>query len=205
MSEVAARYRRRAEGFERTLLGVREDQWSAPSPCSEWSVRDVVAHVVAMHAVVVAAAGVELPGTPAVEDDPLGAFRTARAEVEHVLAVPALAAIESTTPAGTMTVEEEIDHVASEDLPQHRWDVARATGQHDAIDAEDLALLWAKARSTPPAVMEKYRTPGAFGPGIVVYGPEVPVPEDAPLQDRLLGHLGRDPGWRPPPGGGTAR
>jgi hypothetical protein len=26
-------------------------------------------------------------------------------------------------------------------------------------------------------------------------GPEVPVPDDAPLQHRLLGLIGRDPGW----------
>ena len=39
------------------------------------------------------------------------------------------------------------------------------------------------------------RIPGAYGPGIVVFGPEVKVPEDAPLQDRLLGLLGRDPAW----------
>lgn len=41
--------------------------------------------------------------------------------------------------------------------------------------------------------MERFRTPGAFGPGIEVYGAEVPVPPDAPLQDRLLGYVGRDP------------
>ena len=37
------------------------------------------------------------------------------------------------------------------------------------------------------------RIPDAFGPGIVVFGPEVEVPDDAPLQDRLLGALGRHP------------
>jgi hypothetical protein len=42
-------------------------------------------------------------------------------------------------------------------------------------------------------VLEKMRTPGAFGPDVKVFGQEVKVPEDAPLQDRLLGLLGRDP------------
>ncbi|MET0324944.1 MAG: TIGR03086 family protein, partial [Ilumatobacteraceae bacterium] len=43
------------------------------------------------------------------------------------------------------------------------------------------------------AMPPEMRIPDAFGPGIVVVGPEVPVPADAPLQDRLLGLLGRDP------------
>ena len=30
------------------------------------------------------------------------------------------------------------------------------------------------------------------------YGPRVPVPADAAAQDRLLGFIGRDPGWSPP-------
>jgi hypothetical protein len=29
------------------------------------------------------------------------------------------------------------------------------------------------------------------------YGPRVPVPDDAPVQDRMLGFIGRDPNWRP--------
>ena len=34
---------------------------------------------------------------------------------------------------------------------------------------------------------------GARSPGVEVYGPEVKVSEDAPLQGRLLGLIGRDP------------
>jgi hypothetical protein len=30
-----------------------------------------------------------------------------------------------------------------------------------------------------------------------MYGPEVPVPDDAEAFDRLLGQTGRDPGWKP--------
>ena len=28
------------------------------------------------------------------------------------------------------------------------------------------------------------------------YGPRVPVPDDAPAQDRLAAFIGRDPAWR---------
>jgi hypothetical protein len=30
-----------------------------------------------------------------------------------------------------------------------------------------------------------------------MYGPVVPVPDDAPTVHRLLGQTGRDPAWRP--------
>ena len=29
------------------------------------------------------------------------------------------------------------------------------------------------------------------------YGPAVPAPEDAPVQDRMIGFIGRDPYWKP--------
>ncbi|GAA1113790.1 hypothetical protein GCM10009605_54170 [Nocardiopsis composta] len=48
--------------------------------------------------------------------------------------------------------------------------------------------------------MARLRTPGAFGAGAVVYGPEVPVPENAPVQDRPLGAIGRHPARSPAPG-----
>jgi hypothetical protein len=54
--------------------------------------------------------------------------------------------------------------------------------------------MWSATTAIPAEVMERFRTPGAFGPGVEVFGPEVKVPEDAPLQDRLLGLIGRDPG-----------
>jgi hypothetical protein len=61
------------------------------------------------------------------------------------------------------------------------------------MDPDDVARLWAATSAIPAELMETYRTPGAFGPGVEVFGPEVAVPEDAPLQDRLLGLIGRNP------------
>jgi uncharacterized protein (TIGR03086 family) len=132
---------------------------------------------------------------PSVKDDPLAAFRAARADVEAVLDDPELASSDCDTPNGRMTVEQQIDEVISDDLVLHGWDLARATGQDDTMNAEDVERLWLITTAIPAELMEKYRTPGAFGPGIEVFGPEVKIPEDAPLQDRLLGLIGRDPGW----------
>jgi hypothetical protein len=94
-------------------------------------------------------------------------------------------------------VAQHIDQVVSADMVIHGWDLARATGQDDTIDSEDVARLWETAQSLPPQLLEMMRTPGAFGPGVKVLGPEVKVDEDAPLQHRLLGVFGRDPHHSP--------
>jgi uncharacterized protein (TIGR03086 family) len=110
-----------------------------------------------------------------------------------VLDDPALAQTECDTPAGKMTAEAQIDQVVSDDLVLHGWDLARATGQDETMDPVDVERLWASTTAIPADMIEMYRTPGAFGPGIEVFGPEIPVAEDAPLQDRLLGFIGRHP------------
>jgi uncharacterized protein (TIGR03086 family) len=197
VSEIADRYRRRADAFEHLVAAVPADAWGNPSPCAAWTARDVVGHVVDMHGVVLAPVGVDGAG-PAVADDPLGAFRAVRAAVEAVLADPGLSATPSDTPAGPLSAADNIDQVVSDDMPLHGWDLARATGQDDTIDPADVERLWATTLAVPPELMARYRTPGAFGPGVEVYGPEVVVPEDAPLPHRLLGAIGRDPAWAPP-------
>jgi uncharacterized protein (TIGR03086 family) len=65
----------------------------------------------------------------------------------------------------------------------HSWDLARATGQHYDFDP-DLALLVHGLYSAFP--LDGMRSNGSLGP-------EIPVPADAPVADRLLGLLGRRP------------
>ncbi len=40
------RFRRAGAEFEKRLRAVRADQWSLPTPCSEWDVRQLVNHMV---------------------------------------------------------------------------------------------------------------------------------------------------------------
>ncbi|WP_439658109.1 TIGR03086 family metal-binding protein [Lentzea sp. HUAS TT2] len=182
---ILARYRARADAFEAKVAGVRSDQWTNASPCAQWTALEVVDHVVDMHGVML---GHPIPRT----EDPLTDFREARRQVEEALESDR-ARSEVSTPGGPMTLEDHIDQVVSDDLVLHGWDLARATGQDETIPASDVERLWATATAVPPELMERFRTPGAFGPGIEVYGAEIAVPDDAPLQDRLLGYVGRDP------------
>jgi uncharacterized protein (TIGR03086 family) len=191
---IGARYRRRAERFDALVAAVDPARWDDPSPCAGWRARDVVGHIVDMHDVMLRPAGRSLSAAPSIEDDPVAAFRSARADVEALLADHDAVTAECDMPMGRMTVAHHIDAVMSMDLPLHGWDIARAVGLDDTIDPADVAAMWPEIEQLP----EEMRIPEHFGPGVIVFGPEVPVPDDAPLQDRLLGKIGRDPHWRPP-------
>lgn len=65
----------------------------------------------------------------------------------------------------------------------HAWDLARATDRPFEVDAELAAPVFDLYRAIP---LDGLRAKGIFGP-------EVPVPDDAPTADRLLGLLGRTP------------
>lgn len=197
MNEIADRYQRRADAFDSLIAAVRPEQWADPSPCAKWMALDVVRHIVDMHGVMMRPLGRTLSAAPSVDDDPLAAFRAARADVEAVLADPALATREGDTPSGRATAEQHIDRVVSQDLPLHGWDLAMATGQDATIQPEDVERSLDGMQGMPPELLEQFRTPGAFGPGVEVFGPEVKVPETASAQDRLLGYIGRDPAWKP--------
>lgn len=191
---IAERYRDRADDFDRKVASVDPGLWASPSPCADWDARGVVGHIVDMHGAMLRPLGRELSPAPSVDEDPLAAWRSARADVEALLDDTDVRESEHDTPTGPMTVERHIDEVVSADLVIHGWDLAKATGQDTTIDPLEVELAWEQMNAYDPELLERMRIPEAFGPGIVVFGPEVPVPEDAPLQDRLLGLFGRDPG-----------
>ncbi|MFE2045258.1 TIGR03086 family metal-binding protein [Streptomyces sp. NPDC059477] len=92
------------------------------------------------------------------------------------------------TRAGGVDLPGEIaGAVAADELVIHAWDLARATGQPYEPDP---AALQAAYTFLLAAADEPERDNGLFGP-------VVPVPEDAPLLDRAVGLSGRDPHWKP--------
>ncbi len=74
------------------------------------------------------------------------------------------------------------------DVFMHTWDLARATGQDDTLDPERCAVMLAGMEPIEDAMR-----------GSGQYGPRVEVPDDADVQTRLLGFIGRDPEWKPAP------
>lgn len=192
-ADIGRRYTRRADRFESLVTGVDPTRWDDPSPCAEWRARDVVGHIVDMHGVMLRPVGRQLSPAPSTDQDPVAAFRAARADIEALLADRGVATSECDTPMGRMTVAAHIDGVVSADLVLHSWDLARAAGLDDTIDPDEVDQMWPMIEHLP----DEMRTPDHFGPGVVVFGPEVAVAADASVQDRLLGKIGRDPRWTP--------
>jgi uncharacterized protein (TIGR03086 family) len=181
MTELGDTYRRRAGAFAALIDGTQPERWSSPSPCEGWLARDVVVHVVDYSALVLREKAA-VPDAPVFADfaGPSAAFAATRTVIERLLD-------DAATPRKVAT---HLHWSLSFDLPQHGWDLAVATGQDATIDAAEVDLLWGSLNGDP-ANWEWQRASGW-------YRPPVPVPEDAPLQDRVLGLLGRDPNWSPP-------
>jgi uncharacterized protein (TIGR03086 family) len=182
MTDIADRFRRLSDHFEALVAGVPADRWSSQSPCDDWDARGVVRHVVELHGMMLKSIGRALSPAPSVDDDPLAAVRAARADLAAVLEDPAVADTEYEGFFGRTKVSATVDDFLGMDLVVHAWDLARATGQDDTMDPDEVARLSRQVEG----MGDMLRTPG-------VCGPAVSVGDDAPAQDKLLATLGRDP------------
>jgi uncharacterized protein (TIGR03086 family) len=178
-------FTRALDGFEAALAGIAPSRWSSPSPCAAWSAADVAGHVIAgLRGTEVLARGryedyeePEHPGS-AIGDDPLAAWRLARADMMAALDSSALARLVP-GPWGPMPLGEILERSPMEFLV-HTWDLAQATGQAAVLDPGLVRDALQPARQF--ALL-------ARGSGLI--GPECAVPEDADDLTRLLAIFGR--------------
>ena len=182
----ADRHRAVAGLFTDRVQGTRS--WDAPAPVAGWAARDVVGHLTGWFPGFLASgAGIDLPSGPPVDDDPVAAWQVHSDGVQAVLDDPASVDRELTNPhLGRLPLATAIDRFYTVDVFMHTWDLARATGQDDRLDPDLCAELLAGMEQ----MEEVMRSSGQ-------YGPRVDVPADADPQTRLLGFIGRDPGWSP--------
>ena len=183
MSEISERYRRVAATFTERVEGVPEGAWDGPAPCEGWDARDVVRHLVEwLPAFFCGVWGLDLPGGPSVDEDPVAAWAAVDRMIEDALGDPALAGSERDTPMGTKTFEDAIDMICTTDVLIHTWDLARATGQDETLDAGEVHRF---VDAMEP-MDELLRQSGQ-------YGPRVPVTDDADEQTRMIAFVGRQP------------
>ena len=137
MTTILDDWRRVAADFTARVEGVAGDRWSAPSPCEGWVARDIVAHLVEwVPPFLEAGAGVQVGAGPAVVDDPVGAWKHLDTAIEALLADPGVGGARFEHPqAGAHPLDRAISMFILGDVLIHTWDLARATGQDETLDA----------------------------------------------------------------------
>jgi uncharacterized protein (TIGR03086 family) len=163
-------------------------QWSADTPCTEWRVRRVVAHLVGMNLVFAAMlAGEPMPDRVDIADADLAEQYDASAELlVSRFRAPGTPAHQVVGPLGAASGADRLQ-IRLYDLIAHGWDLARATRQTLALpdDLVERALAFATRQ------LEGVDRDGRFRP------PQ-PCPDDAGSLDRLAAFLGRDVAWTAP-------
>jgi uncharacterized protein (TIGR03086 family) len=164
----------------------------APTPCSEWTVTQVLQHALGDQLAWAAATGTgtgpsENPFTPSgrlgasVDDLTTSALATARAAWARVSGDDD--AVPTPLPQGALAAPTAAAACAL-DAAVHAWDIAVALGQPGPLPGELAARLLPAAR----AIAEPLRQFGAYAPALL------PLPGDDPAAE-LLRYLGRNPQW----------
>jgi uncharacterized protein (TIGR03086 family) len=177
----------------RLVTGVRDDQLTAPTPCPDYTVADLVDHIrVLAFAFTESARKGDVPAGEGRGDasrlqtgwrDEITAHLAELAEAWHEPA-----AYDGMTMAGPIEMPGEAAAlVALDEVVVHGWDLARSTGQHFEVDDAAAAACL--------AFVESFDAPADDEGGL--FGPPVTVPADADVVDRLIGATGRDPSWTP--------
>lgn len=154
--------------------GVRESQLGDPTPCPDWDVGRLVAHLVAAPARFVEMSSGGQPDWSADQPVALGeAASSFRANADELLATwRSKGEGADTSMADWQTAEVAV----------HTWDLVQATGQDRDLEPEvaERGMAFMSAGLT-----DENRRPA--------FGPEVQVPGDAPIYVRLAAVAGRAP------------
>ncbi len=176
---------------------ISDDRLTAPTPCADTTVGDLLDHVLGLSLAFAAAARKDFgPLTEQAPGDSSAAnlepgwrdqLPVRLADLATAWADPA--AWEGETQAGGVTMPaDQMAAVALNELVVHAWDLARSTGQDYTVDHASVHASYGFTSAAAAHAPEG--TPGLFGP-------PVPISESAPLLHRTIAMSGRDPAWTP--------
>ena len=172
-------HQRAQDVFAGVLAGVGPHQLDDPTPCPEWTVRDLIDHVIGGNEKVAIRAGLRSE-PPARPDQAAEAHRATAAAAQEVFAAPGGMSALFGLPVGQMTGSDFI-RIRTTDALVHAWDLAKATHQSTDLDPELSAQMLAASQHLPGAL----RGPGKF------FGDPQPCDESRPPADQLAAFLGR--------------
>jgi uncharacterized protein (TIGR03086 family) len=186
MSDPVQLFQRAQGEFDRRVGAIKDDQWTDPTPCSDWDVRALVHHLVyemvwappLFEGKSVADVGDRFEGD-ILGTDPKQAWKVASASADA--SVGTGGAMDGTVhlsfgdvPGSEYTMQLVCD------LTVHAWDLAKGIGADDALDPELVDTCLAEMRKSEDMI----RASGLFGE-------KVEVDAGADPQTQLLGIVGR--------------
>ncbi|MFJ8078268.1 TIGR03086 family metal-binding protein [Streptomyces sp. NPDC096176] len=176
------------------LEAIGDERLGDPTPCPEYAVRELLAHVDGLCLAFRDAARKALGPTtdtspdaalPVLEDGWRARIPVRLNELAEAWRRPE--AWQGMTRAGGVDLPADIaGRVALNELVIHGWDLARATGQAYDPGEASAAVSYEIVRPTDDDSLRDG-----------IFGPPVAVPDDASLLDRVVGFSGRRPDWHP--------
>jgi uncharacterized protein (TIGR03086 family) len=144
--------------FGRRLAGV-EDAWTRPTPCPDWDVRYLAAHVVGgnrfavliLDGMAASDAVDEVMATPQLGDDAMGAWTTTAAAQRS--AFHATSALERVIhhPLGEMSGRQFLE-LRIFDITVHAWDLARSLGVDERLEPALVDVVLGIIENGPPGM-----------------------------------------------------
>src|SRR5712692_1867957 len=170
MTDITKNHREALTATRRAVAGIGADQWSAPTPCTEWDVRGLVNHLVAGNwwaSELASGATIDEVGSRLDGDvlgaDPLDAYdrsaEAAAAAFEAPGALDAPCAVSYGPVPGSVYAGHRFI-----DVLIHGWDLAVATKQDSTLDPSLVGACW---KEVEPQT-ELLRASGAFGARVAV-------------------------------------
>ncbi|MFE2226109.1 TIGR03086 family metal-binding protein [Streptomyces kronopolitis] len=196
MTDIRPFDRRALQVTETLVDQVRPEHLSLPTPCAQWSLRQLLAHMTGQNYGFASAADGETTDASAwadryvdSADEVARAFRASAARVTAAFSREGVLDGEFWLPevrGGQMFPARTAIGFHFVDYVVHGWDVAASLGVPAPFDSETLDAVLPYAAEVPDG--PNRREPGAsFQPGLPPVG-------NRPLE-RVLAMLGRTPGW----------
>jgi uncharacterized protein (TIGR03086 family) len=185
-----------ARELSRLVTGVRDDQLGESTPCTDYTLGDLLQHVRVLAEAFTVSGRKEQPAggsQPPLPGDAALLTQDWRGETAAWLVQLAEVWAESAAWEGTAWIAgfeapaEAVGITAANELVVHGWDVARAIGQELVLDDATLAPC--------REFVAMMSGPGSEEARGDAFGPELPVTEGASVLDEVVAGNGRDPAW----------
>jgi uncharacterized protein (TIGR03086 family) len=180
MSEVSTLYGQVADGFSARVESISADQWSEPTSHADWTVRDMVAHVISTQQRVLGTLGEGDVAQVDEDGDLKEQWRGASGAMNEALNDPARGTKVIRGLLGRQPFELLVGQLICPDTLVHTWELSQAIGLDATLDPAAMAASTAILTPIDDAV----RRPGGFAD-------KIPTPADADQQTTFLHFVGQ--------------